>query len=195
NEGLVRCAKEQGYSAVNCEDVSGFDDDTFELVVAFDVIEHIREGELYGFLLEIKRILRDGGHFIARFPNGDSPFGLPYQNGDVTHVTAIGSGKVAFFAAKSNMEMVFLGGEAQPIGGTCLVHFVHRLIAVPTKRIINCFVKNIFFPRSNIEFCAANLTLIYKARKNNDGSPACRSGPIAAAASYERRRYGAQPHS
>jgi len=109
--------------------------------------------------------LRDGGHFIARFPNGDSPFGLPYQNGDVTHVTAIGSGKVAFFAAKSNMEIVFLGGEAQPIRGTSLVHFVHRLIAVPTKRIVNWFVKNIFFPRSSIEFCAANLTLIYRVRK------------------------------
>lgn len=165
NEELVKAAKEQGYGAFKCEDVSGFEDNEFDLVVAFDVIEHIPQHELLGFFLDVRRILKDKGHFIARFPNGDSPLGLPYQNGDVTHVTTIGSGKATYFAQKANMEVVFLGGEAQPIVGTSFVHFVHRIVAVPTKRVINFIVKNIWFPRSNVEFCASNLTLIYRARK------------------------------
>jgi SAM-dependent methyltransferase len=165
NEDLVKAAKEQGYDAFKSEDLSVFDDNKFDLVVAFDVIEHIPQDELSKFFVEVRRILRDKGHFIARVPNGDSPFGLPYQNGDLTHVTTIGSGKAAYFAQKSNMEVVFLGGEAQPIVGTSFVHFVHRIVAVPTKRFINFFVKNIYFPRSNVDFCASNLTLIYRVRK------------------------------
>jgi SAM-dependent methyltransferase len=165
NEGLVRVAKDQGYIARKCEDVSDFEENAFDLVVAFDVMEHIRQDDLHRFIFEINRILRKDGHFIARFPNGDSPFGLPYQNGDMTHVTVIGSGKVSFLAERLNMDLVFLGGEAQPIVGTRLVHFVHRIVAVPIKRVMNFLVRNIFFPKSNIDFCAANLTLIYKTRK------------------------------
>ncbi len=165
NEELVKSAKKQGYSVFNSEDLSIFPENTFDLVAAFDVIEHIPQGDLGGFLLEVKRILKNNGHFIARFPNGDSPFGLPNQNGDVTHVTLLGSGKVKYFANKVGMELLFLGGQAEPIFGTNLVHFVHRLIAVPVKRIINVVIRNIFFPKTSVDFCSSNLTLIYKARK------------------------------
>lgn len=165
NEELVKSAKEQGFNAIHCQDVAGFEDDAFDLVVAFDVIEHVAQDQMYKFLLGIKRIVCDGGHVILRFPNGDSPFGLPYQNGDITHVTVIGSGKAVFFAEKLNFELVFLGGEAQPIVGTRPIHFCHRIVAVPVKRLINFFVRNIFFPRSYVDFCASNLTVIYKIRK------------------------------
>jgi hypothetical protein len=41
------------------------------------------------FKLDVKRVLKPGGRFIARCPNGDSPFRLVNQNGDVTQVTSI----------------------------------------------------------------------------------------------------------
>lgn len=32
--------------------------------------------------------------FLARFPNGDSTIGMRNQNGDITHVNAISTGKI-----------------------------------------------------------------------------------------------------
>ncbi|RWC92982.1 MAG: methyltransferase domain-containing protein [Mesorhizobium sp.] len=61
-------------------------------VVAFDVFEHIPYTELLKTCKFAFSALKPGGYLIARFPNGDSPFSLPIQNADVTHVHALGSG-------------------------------------------------------------------------------------------------------
>jgi SAM-dependent methyltransferase len=89
NSALVDIAQEAGYVAIHTDNLSNFNDDTFDLIVAFDVLEHIEQYLIPIFISEIKRVLKAGGYFIARFPNGDSPFGLINQNGDVTHITVI----------------------------------------------------------------------------------------------------------
>ena len=165
NEALVKTAQESGFIAIHTDNLSSFHDNTFDLIVAFDVLEHIPQDVLVNFISEIKRILKSDGFFIARFPNGDSPFGLINQNGDVTHITNIGSGKVHYFAATTNMKVVFVGGEAQPLFGISLLNFIHRIIALPVKKIINLFVCVIFFPRGNEAFCSSNLTMILRATK------------------------------
>jgi 2-polyprenyl-3-methyl-5-hydroxy-6-metoxy-1,4-benzoquinol methylase len=132
NSDLVQIANQKGFNTFDTSDLTMFKNDTFDLVIAFDVLEHIPQEHLLSFILEIKRVLRNDGVLIARFPNGDSPFGLSNQNGDITHVTAIGSGKINYFAANSNMELIFSGGEAKPIlggrhtlfysSGDCMAH-------------------------------------------------------------------------
>lgn len=57
----------------------------FDLVVMFDVIEHIPRGNSQIFWKNIGRALKEGGFVLCRFPNGNSPFSLPYYNGDLTH--------------------------------------------------------------------------------------------------------------
>lgn len=47
--------------------LSGFDDDYFDFVVTFQVIEHIKNDAL--FLSEIKRVLKPGGKLILTTPN------------------------------------------------------------------------------------------------------------------------------
>jgi len=165
NEALVKTALDHGCRAIHTDNLSSFQDNSFDLVVAFDVLEHIPQDALPLMILEIKRILSDDGFFIARFPNGDSPFGLINQNGDITHITTIGSGKVNYFAAKTNMKIIFVGGEAQPLLGISLLYFLHRMISLPVKKLINLFTKFIFFPRSNVAFCSSNLTMIYRKIK------------------------------
>ncbi|WP_291850188.1 class I SAM-dependent methyltransferase [Bradyrhizobium sp.] len=160
NEALVKTAQACGFSAVYTDNLSAFKDDSFDLVVAFDVLEHIPQAELPDMILEIKRILKSDRFFIARFPNGDSPFGLVYQNGDVTHVTTIGSGKLRYFAARTNMKVVFAGGAAEPILGSNFHHFLHRMVALPIKKTINLFSNLVFFPGANVAFCSSNLTMI-----------------------------------
>jgi len=164
NKALVDIANKNGFKAIHTEDLSSFEDNTFDLIVAFDVLEHIPQEILPKIILDISRVLKSDGVFISRFPNGDSPFGLINQNGDVTHLTTIGSNKIKYFAAKANMQVVFVGGEAQPIIGTSPKTFIHRAITLPIQMLLNLFVNLIFFPHDHVEFCSSNLSVILKGR-------------------------------
>ena len=162
NKDLVTAAIKNNFNVIHSDNLISYNDDFFDLIVAFDVLEHIPQKDLTLFINEVKRILKKGGVFVARFPNGDSPFGLMNQNGDITHVTTLGSGKVHYFAAQCGMDVVFIGGEAQPLFVKSPLHFSHRLISLPIKFILNMITKLLFFPRTKISFYSHNLTLIYK---------------------------------
>ncbi len=58
---------------------------TFDLVVAFDVMEHLTTEEVAVFLNDSSLLLKEGGFILIRFPNGNSPFSLWLMNADVTH--------------------------------------------------------------------------------------------------------------
>ncbi len=88
NRGLLDCAWETGFPVTETDTLEPFPSQAFEMVAAFDVMEHIPLEALPGFLSEVRRVLKPDGVFVARFPNGDSPFGRHIQNGDVTHRTA-----------------------------------------------------------------------------------------------------------
>ena len=168
NEALVNIARQKGFAAIYTKELSSFDDNTFNLVVAFDVLEHVEQWHLSEFISEIKRVLKNDGIFIARVPNGDSPLGLANQNGDMSHLSTLGSGKLRHLAAKANMKIIFLGGQAQPILGTSAAHFVHRLFTLPFKLILNLIINLTFFPMGNIAYCSPNLVLILKAVKSTN---------------------------
>jgi SAM-dependent methyltransferase len=131
------------------------------MVAAFDVMEHIPLDLLPGFLSDVRRVLKPGGLFLARFPNGDSPFGRHIQNGDPTHKTAIGSIRARYLAAQSGFDIIYIGHEVQAIfaGAT---HTPHRLFAVPTKKLMNAFLNLVFSPRDPLPFCSANLVMIVR---------------------------------
>lgn len=44
-----------------------FDDASFDLVLSFDVFEHIPDSDRH--LAEVRRVLRDGGHYLLQTPN------------------------------------------------------------------------------------------------------------------------------
>lgn len=57
----------------------------FDLVVAFDVLEHLTFDEIKKLFDQLALLLRAGSVVIARFPNGASPLGCVSQYGDHTH--------------------------------------------------------------------------------------------------------------
>lgn len=97
----------------------------FDLIAAFDVLEHIDEDSLVAYLRDLSRLLRPEGRMIFRFPNGDSPFGRVHQHGDLTHVTTIGSYKFAQLCNIVGLQILASGdippwtarGPAHPLQG------------------------------------------------------------------------------
>lgn len=71
----------------------------FDIVVAYDVFEHLDPPTLKAKLVAIDRALRPGGLLVLRYPNGQSPFGLPSQHGDVTHLQALSEMKLRQLAS------------------------------------------------------------------------------------------------
>ena len=71
------------------EYLAGFEDEFFEVVTLFDVIEHLTKEEIVRCVGLIRQKLRKGGLWICHLPNGDSPFVGCIQFGDFTHETML----------------------------------------------------------------------------------------------------------
>ena len=162
NQDLVDEAKTNNYNVIAARDLNGLKANDFDLVCAFDVFEHIDAEEIHDYVMSLKRLLKPGGIILAKFPNGDSPLGMPNQNGDLTHKIAIGSGIIHDLAKSSNMHLVLLKGNAEPFLGLGLINFIYRLIIYPTRFILNILFNMIFSANNRVNFCASNLVVVLK---------------------------------
>jgi SAM-dependent methyltransferase len=164
NELLLQRARRNGFDVIHADSLDSFPSGYFDLVVAFDVLEHIPGHKIHGFLMDVQRISKDKAVFIARFPNGDSPFGRFSQHGDPTHITTIGSHKARYFAGEAGLEIIYIGGEAQPLLSG-LPHFLYRLVANPLKKMLNLILNFLFCPGEYRSLCSINLVIILHIRK------------------------------
>jgi len=91
---------------------------TFGVVAAFDVLEHLTYQEIVQLLDTAGKLLRPGGYFVARFPNGASPLGRFIQHGDITHVTTLTASKLSQLMLGKPFVMQRAGDTAVPkVGG------------------------------------------------------------------------------
>lgn len=60
-------------------------DESFGIITAFDVMEHIKKDQLVDLLKLIYQKLHNGGRFIMQSPNGGSAGGLYIFHSDITH--------------------------------------------------------------------------------------------------------------
>lgn len=89
----------------------------FDVVVAFDVFEHLTIAELTATLDRLHELLVDNGTVFARFPNGGSPFGLAFMAGDITHRTALNAGAMEQLGALTGFAVEFCGNAARTVSG------------------------------------------------------------------------------
>jgi len=61
-------------------------DASLDLVVCFDVFEHLSHDTCAQWFAQIRRVLRPGGRLIGHVPNGLSPFAGSVYWGDLTHL-------------------------------------------------------------------------------------------------------------
>ncbi|WP_419805471.1 class I SAM-dependent methyltransferase [Terriglobus sp.] len=165
NDFLVEMATRRGLYAIHALDLNALDDGAFDLVVAFDVLEHIPQNYLLDFVKSLVRKLKPGGLFIARFPNADSPFGLLNQNGDMTHLTALGLGKVRYLSRELGMRVVFFGGQAVPLIRNEAFRSLRRIAGLALFKVVDIFVNKVFYPNDPIAFCSSNVVMVLQATR------------------------------
>lgn len=90
------------------ESLQSFSSSAFDIVIAFDVLEHFPKSRIFMIMDEVFRILRPGGAVILHVPNGEAIFSCRSYGWDITHevvftqesirqlVSSIGFSKVCF---------------------------------------------------------------------------------------------------
>ncbi len=90
-ETMLQAARYEGVELLDpaIEEIAGDNAERYDVIVAFDVFEHFTLDVVVSRLAAVRTMLKPGGHLVLRFPNAQSPFGLPPQNGDPTHRSAL----------------------------------------------------------------------------------------------------------
>lgn len=117
----------------------------FDLIAAFDVFEHIAIPDLIDALRQLADLLADDGRIIARFPNMASPFGLPNQYGDITHVTPLSPGSFAQLALLAGLETVRIANGTTILSGGGGVRAVIKPLSLMTRKLIELLLSFAYY--------------------------------------------------
>lgn len=162
NPLLVSKAINAGFNAFHSSRINMLQDEYYDLIVAFDVIEHIGKDEILDFILLLKKKLKKGGIIILRFPNGDSPFSLVNQNGDITHKNYIGSLQIRYLSTAGHFSSVNILSQYQPLISRDLFYTLGILIRYISVFFFNIAFWIIFDPKRKILFFDKNLVVHFR---------------------------------
>lgn len=142
----IAAAREAGFDAHGPDYVAEMPKECVDLIVAFDVLEHIPQDDVVGFLSGLAERLRPGGRILLRYPNADTWLSNPLQHGDPTHVTEIGYYKMTYFAEAAGLRIVRYRGPRRRGFATSVIHGVHRIVAAPVIGLAAAITKGLYFP-------------------------------------------------
>jgi SAM-dependent methyltransferase len=158
-EELNQRAKDAGFdTAPSIDALLMANASAYDLVAAFDVLEHIEPRALVELLNKVHTLLRPGGILLASFPNGDSPFGLRYQYGDLTHRTVLSEGSVAQLLQQTPFKSFRL---CEP----CIVRkgitgFAKKMIKLPLQICMERVFRHLYYGREMPPTLAMNYVLL-----------------------------------
>lgn len=117
-DNLLEAARREGVELIDpaIEDVARDHAGRFDVIVAFDVFEHFPLDVVVSRLAAVRTMLKPGGHLVLRFPNAQSPFGLPPQNGDPTHRSALSRSVFEQLCQSIPFDFVRYGPSYRPQG-------------------------------------------------------------------------------
>lgn len=106
----IAAAKQLGIDEVSegglMETLRSLPDESQDVVISFDVIEHFTKDELLLFVDEVFRVLRKSGRWIVHAPNGESPFVGGVLYGDFTHELAFTSVSITQLLSASGFSKI-----------------------------------------------------------------------------------------
>ena len=128
---VLYARRELDIHTITCGDLFSYleskKDGSFDVVRAFNIVEHIKKEDVQGLLTLICQKLKRGGLFIMEVPNADSPLGVHTYFSDLTHEFA--------FSKKLAMRLLRLAGfepiqaRYQPNLRNPLIKLAQRILA------------------------------------------------------------------
>jgi SAM-dependent methyltransferase len=106
-----------------------------DLIVAFDVFEHLETEVLRQTLEDCRKCLRKGGRIVGRVPSGDSPFARAVQHGDLTHRTVLGSSSIRQLAEWTGFEVASIRSPVLPLRGAGAASLLRRMLVSTTRAL------------------------------------------------------------
>ncbi len=158
----IAAGEQAGFAVHPAEWVDAVPDDSFDLIAAFDVLEHIPQDDIVGFLSTLASKLRPSGTLILRFPNADSWLGNPMQYGDPTHVTRIGYLKMQYFALRAGFEIAAFRATKRHGFRTSFVHGIHSMIVGPVIALGAAIARAIYFPALPVVLSTSNVICVLR---------------------------------
>ena len=157
---LLFRAKENGFNVFS--DLSEISSkQKFDMVVMFDVLEHIPQDDIMDFLKRIHYLLKDKGVLLLRMPNGSSPFGLTNQYGDVTHCTVITPPKLDYWSQNLGFKILKVGGDPYLINEGKILKIPSRILRKMVYLFIERLARWVFSPQSK-GFLSSNLFAVLR---------------------------------
>ncbi len=118
--------------------------ESLDIVVAFDVLEHMELALVEEVLRDVRAALRPGGCLLARVPSGDSPFGRGTLHGDLTHRLALGSSAVRQLAVRGGFTVADIGPPRLPLRGVGVRRAVRRALILSMQKPVAKFINLVF---------------------------------------------------
>jgi SAM-dependent methyltransferase len=142
---LQQCAAEAGFEVIASEaDFSNAcGPGKLDLMVAFDVIEHLELDAIRSFLSEAKEALRPGGLLLVRLPSGDSPFSDAIYRGDLTHRTLLGSNAIRQLAMEAGLEVCQVRSPTLPLWGLGPLRAARRMAVRLMQAVAFSFIRHV----------------------------------------------------
>ena len=117
----VAAARELGFADVHHGNIYPFLQqsaaDSYEVIIAFDILEHLTKTELLELGDEIHRVLTPGGRLIMHAPNAEAVFSGTIRYGDLTHEMAFTRGSITQFAGACSFSVLAVQEDTPVIHG------------------------------------------------------------------------------
>lgn len=92
-------------------------DESHDVIVTFDVIEHLTKDELVALADDVRRVLRPGGRWIIHAPNAESPMFGRIRYGDFTHEQAFTRFSISQLLLSSGFKQVMCEEDGPVVHG------------------------------------------------------------------------------
>lgn len=116
----------------------------FDLIVIFDVLEHLAIDEIVATLQACREALSNDGLIVLRVPSGDSPFSGPLRYGDITHKTFLGTHAIMQLAKITGLDVTSIHDAAFPILGQGMRVAITRTFVACCRKIIGKLINAAF---------------------------------------------------
>ncbi|MGA7800303.1 MAG: class I SAM-dependent methyltransferase [Gammaproteobacteria bacterium] len=161
---LCEAADSRGHTVYSGDVLRTPVDGKFDLIVAFDVVEHIARDRQLEFFARLGELLSPEGRILLRFPNGASPFGRIYQYGDITHETVVSPDLIGQIAHMCGLRLLW-GGNAARTPASNLGGRIAKSLAYGCRNIIERILGRLYFGGRRIPLDLNATVVLAKAKR------------------------------